>query len=186
MDLVSFISLLGRPSRSRECLLEKNDLARMVQVVLRRAAELNVRRVLGTQRLRKALRGKGAHGALELLIQLLQGVLGLAPGSRTRLRHRRPLFLRRELRPLATNPPKNQGVSTGQMKDDLPNAVSAGYRMSCRVIRRNTRQHFEHRRPMPGLASKGSADLICQDLHIQGHRLSHSARSALAVPWGRN
>ena len=127
----------------------------MVQVVLRRAAELNVRRVLGTQLLRKALRGEGAHGALELLIQLLQGVLALAPGLRTKLRHWRPLFLRRELRTLSTNPPKNQVVSTGQVKDDLPNAVSAGYWMSCGVFRRNTRQHLAHRRPMPGLAPKG-------------------------------
>src|SRR5262245_41781294 len=108
MDLVSFISLLGRPSRSRECLLEKNDLARMVQVVLRRAAELNVRRVLGTQLLRKALRGEGAHGALELLIQLLQGVLALAPGLRTKLRHGRPCFLRREQCAFSMNSPKNQ------------------------------------------------------------------------------
>jgi hypothetical protein len=38
------------------------------------------------------------------------------------------------------------------VKDDLPNAVSVGYRMSCRVFRRNIRQHFEHRRPMPGLS----------------------------------
>src|SRR5262245_36245186 len=103
----------------------------MVQVVLRRAAELNVRRVMGAQFLRKALRGEDAHGALELLIQSLQGVLDLAPGLRTKLRHWRPLFLRRELRTLATNPPKDQGVSTGQVKDDLPNAVSAGYRMGC-------------------------------------------------------
>src|SRR5271169_496679 len=145
----------------------------MVQVVLRRPAELNVRRVSGTQLLRKALRREGAHGALELLIQLLQGVLALAPGLRTNCRHWRPLFLRRELRRLATNPPKNQDVSTGQVMNDLPNAVSAGYRMSCRVFRRNTRQHFEHRRPMPGLAPKGSADLICDDLHIQRHRPSH-------------
>src|SRR6476661_4290056 len=150
----------------------------MVQVVLRRAAELNVRRVLGTQLLRKALRWEGAHGALELLIQLLQGVLALAPGLRTELRHWRPLFLRRELRTLSTNPSKNQDVSTGQVKDDLPNAVSAGYWMSCCVFRRNTRQHFAHRRPMPGLAPKGSADLICHHLHIEGHRLSDPARSA--------
>ena len=112
----------------------------MVQVVLGRTAELNVRRVLGPELLRKALRGEGADGALELLIQLLQGVLALAPGVRARPRHWRPLFLRRELRTLATNPLKNQGVSTGQVKDDLPDAVSAGYRMSCRVFRRNTRQ----------------------------------------------
>ena len=69
---------------------------------------------------------------------------------------------------LSTNPPKNQAVPTDQVKDDLPNAVSAGYWMSCRVFRRNTRQHFAHRRPMPGLAAKGSADLICEDLQIQG------------------
>src|SRR5262245_50628911 len=40
------ISLLGRPARRRQCLLEDNDLARVVQVVLRRAAELSVRRIL--------------------------------------------------------------------------------------------------------------------------------------------
>src|SRR5262245_56676642 len=133
----------------------------MVQVVLRRATELSVRRVLGAQLLRKALAGEGADGALELLVQLLQGVLALAPGLRTKLRHWRPLFLRRELRTFSANPPENQGVSTDQVKDDLPNAVSAGYWMSCRVFRRNTRQHFAHRRPMPGLAPKGSVDLIC-------------------------
>src|SRR5262245_56262229 len=97
----------GRASRRRQCLLEKNDLARMVQVVLRRAAELHVRRVLRTQLLKKALRGEGAHGALELQIQLLQGVLALAPGLGAEVRHWRPLFLRRELRTLSTNPPKN-------------------------------------------------------------------------------
>src|SRR5262245_66502600 len=94
---VSLMRLVGRPSRCRQCLLEKNDLARVVHVVLRRAAELNVRRVLGTQLLRKTLRGEGAHGVLELLIQLLQGVLALAPGLRSKLRHWRPLFLRPEL-----------------------------------------------------------------------------------------
>src|SRR5687767_1846218 len=150
----------------------------MVQVVLRRAQELNVRRVLGTQRLRKALRGEGAHGALELLIQLLQGVLALAPGLRTKLRHWRPLFLRRELRTLSTDPPKNQDVSTDQVKDDLPNAVRSGYWVSCGVFRRDTRQHLEYRGPMPGLAPEGPADLICEDLHIQGHRVSHASRSA--------
>src|SRR6185503_6291560 len=102
----------------------------------------------------------------------------LAPGLRTKLHQERPLFLLRELRTLSTNPPKNQVVSTDQVQDDLPNAVSAVYWMSCRVFRRNTRQHFAHRRPMPGLAPKGSADLICDVLHIQGHRLSHFARSA--------
>ena len=35
-QLVGFISLSARPSRRRECLLENDDLARMVQVVLRR------------------------------------------------------------------------------------------------------------------------------------------------------
>src|SRR6187549_2365791 len=119
----SSAGFLGRPSRRRECLLEKNDLARMVQVVLRRAAELNVRRVLGTQLLRKALRGEGAHGALELLIQLVQGVLARVPGLRARLRHWRPLFFRRELRGFSMSPRKNQSVSTGQVKDDLPDAV---------------------------------------------------------------
>src|SRR5262249_44078250 len=89
-----------------------------------------------------------------------------------------PLFLRRELRTLSTDPPKHQPVSTSQVKDDFPNAVSARYRMSCSVFRRNTRQHLENRGPMPGLAPKGSADLICDDLHIQRHRLSRSARSA--------
>src|SRR5262245_36435934 len=133
---------LGRPSRRRERLLQKNDLARMVQVVLRRAAELSVRRVLGTQLLRKALRGEGAHGALELLIQLLQSVLALAPSLRRNLRHGRPLLLRRELCTLSANPPKNQHISTRQVKDDLPNAVSARYRMSCGDFRRNTRQHL--------------------------------------------
>src|SRR5262245_56286232 len=78
-DLVSSIRLLGRLPRRRECFLEKNDLAPMVQVVLRRAAELSVRRVLGAQFLREALRGEGPHGVLELLIQLFQGVLALAP-----------------------------------------------------------------------------------------------------------
>ncbi len=58
-----------RPSRCRECLLEQDDLARMVQVVLRRAAKLYKRRILGAQFLRKALRGEGPHCALELLIR---------------------------------------------------------------------------------------------------------------------
>jgi hypothetical protein len=30
---------------------------------------------------------------------------------------------------------------------------------------------------MPGLAPEGPADLICEQLHIQGHRLSHASRS---------
>src|SRR5262245_45090254 len=175
---VRCMSLLGRSSRHRECLLENNDLARMVQVVLRRATELSVRRVLGAQLLRKALAGEGADGALELLIQLVQEVLALAPGLRTKLRHWRPLFLRRELRTFSTNTPKNQDITAGQVKDDLPNAVSAGYRMGGGVFRRNTRQHLAHGGPMPGLAPKGSTDLICEDLHIQRHRLSHSTRSA--------
>ena len=98
----------------------------MVQVVLGRAAELNVRRVLGPELLRKALRGEGAHGALELLIQLLQGVLALAPGLRTKPRHWRPLFLRRKLRTLATNPPTNFYTEVGKVVEQL----SVEYRRS--------------------------------------------------------
>src|SRR5688500_4337780 len=78
-DLVSCISLLGRPSRGRECLLEYDDLTRVIQVVLRRAGELGVRRVLGAQLLQKALHREGAHGTLQLLIQFLQGLLAFAP-----------------------------------------------------------------------------------------------------------
>ena len=98
----------------------------MVQVVLRRATELSVRRVLGAQRLRKALRGEGADGALELLIQLVQGVLALAPGLRTKLRHWRPLFLRRELRTFSTNTPKNQDITAGQVKDGERHFIMTG------------------------------------------------------------
>src|SRR5262249_33938052 len=42
----------------------------------------------------------------------------------------------------------------------------------------NTRQHLAHGGPMPGLTPKGSTDLICEDLHIHRHRLSHFTRSA--------
>src|SRR5262245_52770443 len=79
LDRVHLIPLLDRPPRCRERLLEHDDLARMVEVMLGCAAELHVRRVLRAQRLRKPVIGKRAHGALELLIQLLQGVLVLAP-----------------------------------------------------------------------------------------------------------
>ena len=41
-------------------------MARVVQVVLRRATELSVRRVLGAQLLRKALSGEGPDGALQI------------------------------------------------------------------------------------------------------------------------
>jgi hypothetical protein len=134
-SFVSFIPLLGRTSRCRDCLLENNDLTGMVKVVLRRAEELGVGRVLGAQLLRKPLRGEGPHGALELLIQLLQGVLGLAPGVRTNVYDWRPLFRWRELRTLSANPPKNQVVPADDVKDDFPNAVGAGYWMSCGLFR---------------------------------------------------
>src|SRR5262245_316029 len=169
------------PSRGRECLLEQHDLTRVIQVVLRRAGELGVRRVLGAQLLQQAFHREGAHGTLQLLIQSLQGLLAFAPSLRTARRHWRPLFFRRELRTLATKPPKDQSVSAGQVKDDLPNAVRSGYWVSCGVFRRDTRQHLEYRGPMPGLAPEGPADLICEDLHIQGHRLSHASRSAELV-----
>src|SRR5262245_5327041 len=166
------------PSRGRECLLEYHDLTRVIQVVLRRAGELGVRRVLGAQLLQKAFHREGTHGTLQLLIQFLQCVLAFAPSLRTAHRHWRPLFFRRKLRSLATKPPKDQSVSAGQVKDDLPNAMRSGYWVSCGVFRRDTRQHLEYRGPMPGLAPEGAADLICEDLHIQGHRLSHASRSA--------
>src|SRR5262249_5802383 len=118
------------------------------------------------------------HGTLQLLIQFFQGLLAFAPSLRTARRHRRPRFFRRELRRLATKPPKDQIVSTDQMKDDLPNAVRSGYWASCGIFRRDTRQHLEYRGPMPGLAPEGPADLIRQELQIQGHRLSHSSGSA--------
>jgi hypothetical protein len=140
----------------------------------RRAGELGVRRVVGAQRLQKAFRREGTHGTQQLLIQFLQGLLALPPSLRTARRHWRPIFFRRELRILATKPPKDQSVSTDQVKDYLPNAVRSGYWVSCGVFRRDTRQHLEYRGPMPGLALEGPADLICQELHIQQHRLSHA------------
>jgi hypothetical protein len=84
----------------------------------------------------------------------------------------RPLFFRRERCTLSTNAPKDQSVSSTQVKDDLPSAVSSGYWVGSGVFRRDTRQHLAYRGPMPGLAPKGSADLICDDFHIHGHRLS--------------
>lgn len=38
---------------------------------------------------------------------------------------------------------------------------------------------------MPGLAPEGSTDLICEDLHIRRHRLSHSTRPAEHSARGR-
>jgi hypothetical protein len=81
----------------------------MVQVVLRRAVEPNIHRVLRTRLLRMALRGEGPHGILKLQIQRFRGAPALAPGVRTKLRNRSPLVLRREPRTLTTNPPKKQG-----------------------------------------------------------------------------
>jgi hypothetical protein len=107
-----------------------------------------------------------------LVIQLVQDALAVPPGLRTRPCRCRPLFLRRKLRPLSTNPLKNQLVPTDHVKNDLPNAVSARYWMGCRILRRDTIQYFAHRRAMPGLAPKGPADLICDDLHVH-HHLSH-------------
>src|SRR5262245_26323491 len=112
------------------------------------------------------------------MIQFFQGLLAFAPSLRTARRHQRPLFFRRELRILATKPSKDQSVSADKVKDDLPNAVRSGYWVSCGVFRRDTRQHLEYRGPMPGLSPEGPSDLICEELHIQGHRLSHASRSA--------
>ena len=116
----------------------------------------------------KALRGEGAHGALELLIQLIQGVLALAPGLRTKLRHWRPLFLRRELRAFSIESAEDQGCIHRSGEGRSPKCCE---RRLLDELRRLPPKHppalrapKAHARTRP----EGSADLICDHLHIHG------------------
>jgi hypothetical protein len=86
----------------------------VIKVVLRRAGELGVRRVLGAHRLQQAFGWERTHGTLELEIQFLQNPLAFAPRLRTARRHWRPLLFRRELSVLATESPQDKGGNRSQ------------------------------------------------------------------------
>lgn len=72
--------------------------------------------------------------------------------------------------------PKDQRIVTGEMEHEFPDAVHTRDGVARRLLRRNISQQLEHRRPMPRLAFKDSAELLVQALGFLGHTL-HS------IPW---